>query len=507
VSDHDDTSYENRDSVRWNGHVPGDLAHAAVADLLAAYTAGELDAAERAAVARHLDGCDRCRAALAETQHIRALLATLAAPAAARVDTLAPAPALADTVLARLAPRDKPLIAIAAPPDPFEASTPAEPAPGMHARGDGMRRSPYLAAASVLLVIALGVTLFGFLGPRLRTGADSAIPYTVAAQRAFDRQGGIQLDLTVGCLSGEPPCNIDVAMPTLQTMLTTRLNTLGIPYALARQTGPATFQALLPGVTDASGIAPALIAPGRLSLLDTGTFNFQLPPPVRLPPLPEPSLGCLKGCLFGGVAPARWPGTTILDWFSPPDPQSVRAEVDPGTHQPVVSFAYTGAAQRVLAQYARAHEGSYLAVILDLDVLQAPILSVMITADLNGAFTVSGFATLADARALAAVIRSGPLPRTLHVTGERYVAPQAPTTTATPAATASPTPAATPAGTPAPLASFGPDAILGSLTMLSSTEGWAAGSTMGPDSSGGLRRVPLLLHYAGGRLAERRQPN
>jgi anti-sigma factor RsiW len=83
-----------------NGHMPfvvglRNLAFRHVDDRLAAYTGGECSERECVAVERHLDACAACRAALDETQRIRALLAPLAAQATPR--------SVADAVLARLA--------------------------------------------------------------------------------------------------------------------------------------------------------------------------------------------------------------------------------------------------------------------------------------------------------------------------------------------------------------------------------------------------------------------
>lgn len=72
-------------------------------DQLAAYTGDELSELERHIVERHLAVCTSCRAALGDTQRIRALLASLAAPSVPSAASAASAPiSLADAVLAAL---------------------------------------------------------------------------------------------------------------------------------------------------------------------------------------------------------------------------------------------------------------------------------------------------------------------------------------------------------------------------------------------------------------------
>src|SRR5690242_21609959 len=55
---------------------------------LSVYLDGELGAEERAALERHLPGCARCQAELADLRGVRALLRALSTPAAPRSFTL-----------------------------------------------------------------------------------------------------------------------------------------------------------------------------------------------------------------------------------------------------------------------------------------------------------------------------------------------------------------------------------------------------------------------------------
>ena len=77
------------------------LTHAEVEDMLASYTAGEIQPAERAALTQHLALCETCQQSLADIQHIRRLLRSIHL-ASAPLATDA-APSIADAVLTELA--------------------------------------------------------------------------------------------------------------------------------------------------------------------------------------------------------------------------------------------------------------------------------------------------------------------------------------------------------------------------------------------------------------------
>lgn len=128
------------------------LMHEEIDRLLAAYTAGELEPAERGAVELHIAKCDICQQALAEVQQIRQLLRTIA-PATplssygnARAGNGGRA-SLVDAVMAQLTDQAPEVIA---PPIAPAANTP----PVRKRRK--LQRTLSLIAAAILLALLVG---------------------------------------------------------------------------------------------------------------------------------------------------------------------------------------------------------------------------------------------------------------------------------------------------------------------------------------------------------------
>ncbi|HEY7832133.1 MAG TPA: zf-HC2 domain-containing protein [Ktedonobacterales bacterium] len=191
-----------------NGHTPArSIRHTEIEDQFAAYTASELAPGERDAVARHLAGCAACRAALAETQRIRALLRTLSVVAAP-----APEASLAGAVLARLASsgdtttgligewedgvEDAREVAHETDPERTPAAWGRQDAPALlarHARRPAtIRRGalvPALAATAALILVS--VLVYGSFGAGLRPKPPAAHPTPRPAGPILPVYGGI----------------------------------------------------------------------------------------------------------------------------------------------------------------------------------------------------------------------------------------------------------------------------------------------------------------------------
>lgn len=118
-------SEQDHQHGHWHDHEPPAIgeapSHAQVQDLFADYLADELTTSERAQVERHLTGCDTCRAALAETHHLRTLLRGLGYLTTR--PTASPADSLADAIMARL---EEPGAFSSPERGPIEAPQPAE---------------------------------------------------------------------------------------------------------------------------------------------------------------------------------------------------------------------------------------------------------------------------------------------------------------------------------------------------------------------------------------------
>lgn len=94
---------------------------------------------------------------------------------------------------------------------------------------------------------------------------------------------------------------------------------------------------------------------------------------------------------------------------------------DPQFNQSQVQFELTRAGGRRFAQFSGAHVGDYLAVVLDGEVMSAPVIRDRIGA--RGQIEMGQGTPLEEARDLALVLRAGALPARINIIEERTVGP------------------------------------------------------------------------------------
>lgn len=96
------------------------------------------------------------------------------------------------------------------------------------------------------------------------------------------------------------------------------------------------------------------------------------------------------------------------------------AGFDPQSHQPVVNFRFDTAGAAKLADITRANVGKPFAIVLDNEVLSAPVIREAIT---GGSGQISGSFTVGETTTLSALLRAGSLPAPMTVIEERTVGP------------------------------------------------------------------------------------
>ncbi len=96
------------------------------------------------------------------------------------------------------------------------------------------------------------------------------------------------------------------------------------------------------------------------------------------------------------------------------------AGFDPQNHQPVVNFRFDTAGAAKFADITRANVGKPFAIVLDNEVLSAPVIREAIT---GGSGQISGSFTVGETVTLSALLRAGSLPAPMTVIEERTVGP------------------------------------------------------------------------------------
>lgn len=251
-----------------------------------------------------------------------------------------------------------------------------------------MRRRLGTGAALALL------GLLALAGCGAATTTASGAPQAAQAQQTIAKDGGLRVTLQAACASGQS-CAFSGAAQEEESALLSRARVgLGVPSASVTQLDATHFQVDLPSYTNQQVGAQALGAQGMVRFIDTSGTPLDV--------------GAVVGA---NQYPTLFTGSQI-------DPASVGAHLDQQS-QPIVVFAFKGAAASQFAQYTGSHIGSYLTVTMDNTVIE----SATIQSQIAGQVEVTGFKTLADAQALAADLKSSPLPVAVTVVSAQVLSP------------------------------------------------------------------------------------
>jgi preprotein translocase subunit SecD len=192
-----------------------------------------------------------------------------------------------------------------------------------------------------------------------------------------------------------------------------RINALGTVEPIVESEGADRIQVEVPGLQD----------PARLKTLigKTAKLIFQL---IDMSTTPEQALA--------GQMP---PDSEILfDKHKPPRPYLVRKQVavsgadlidaqpgfDSRTGLPIVAFRFNTEGSRRFAEVTRDNVGRPFAIVLDNEVISAPVIREPI---FGGSGEISGDFTVEQANDLAVLLRAGALPAPLTIIEERTVGP------------------------------------------------------------------------------------
>jgi preprotein translocase subunit SecD len=177
--------------------------------------------------------------------------------------------------------------------------------------------------------------------------------------------------------------------------------------------GPDAIRVLLPGVTDAAGVSAVLSKRARI------TFRHV-----------DESMTAEEA--LRGNPP---PGSEILYLLNDRSPLLLRKQVamegedladaapgfDQRTTEPIVTFRFNARGTRQFAQLTQENVGRPFAIVLDNDVLSAPIIREPIV---GGSGQISGGFTVEAANTIAVLLRSGTLPGRLIVAEQQKVEPE-----------------------------------------------------------------------------------
>ncbi|WP_111641798.1 protein translocase subunit SecD [Marinimicrobium alkaliphilum] len=228
----------------------------------------------------------------------------------------------------------------------------------------------------------------------------------------LDLRGGSQLllnidttELGLDALSAnERKAALEDVIDRSLAMVRRRLDETGLADPTVTRQGGDGILVQLPGVDDPSRIRTLLGTTAKM------TFHWAANERSAAPRLHLPDAnGDFMHSLEQAVA---LQGEHIRD---------ARMAFNPETREPVVTFRLDDAGARRFGELTRANVGRALAVVLDGEVITAPVIRSVIA---GGSGEISGHFTAAEASNLALLLRAGALPAPLEVVEERTVGPE-----------------------------------------------------------------------------------
>jgi len=249
-------------------------------------------------------------------------------------------------------------------------------------------------------------------------------------RQGLDLQGGLQVTL-----EARPPGGGDVDDGTLlgtRDTLERRVNGLGVSEPLIQTRGDNQILVELPGIANPEQAVEVLKETALLEIVSTNGASIAPGTAVRTslgdavaagpsatPVAPAAAPVATPGGLANPVVPAPDPNSPVYQTIvSGSDLADAYYGTDPSTFQPLVVFKLAGEASETFYQFTRDNIGKPMAIIVDKQVISAPI----IRDSIAGTGTIDGM-TAPEAQNLATQLKAGALGVPLEVVSSRTLGP------------------------------------------------------------------------------------
>ncbi len=231
--------------------------------------------------------------------------------------------------------------------------------------------------------------------------------------RGLDLQGGLQV-----LMEADVPPDEEVTadqMNTARQIIDRRVNALGVTEPLVQTEGERRILVELPGIDNPEEAIALIQETALLEFIDSGST-----------PLPEGM--CVRTTHDDGPSRCEFdPGAPVTEVVLNPAPTFETVLTGASLRQAnaessdfgefFVSFALQPEASESFEIYTRDHQGQFLTIVLDKEVISSPRISAVI----KDAGTITGSFTLDDAQKLALQLRFGSLPVPLRIESTRQV--------------------------------------------------------------------------------------
>ncbi|MBC7877884.1 MAG: protein translocase subunit SecD [Anaerolineales bacterium] len=236
---------------------------------------------------------------------------------------------------------------------------------------------------------------------------DTLFTQDVAPRLGLDLQGGLQvlLEADLPADAQIDPALMDIAREIVQQ----RTDALGVNENVIQVAGDRRIVGEFPGLEDTEAVLATIQQTGLLEFVDTGDFNPE-----------EGSILATDYSPTGDPVEPPADGSTVYHTIM------TGAELE----SVVVSQAALGAygidfvlktdGSRIFAEHTSANTGKILTILLDKQVISAPVINDAIT---GGTGTISGNFTYESSNAFAIQLRYGSLPVPLKIVETRIIGP------------------------------------------------------------------------------------
>jgi preprotein translocase subunit SecD len=191
-----------------------------------------------------------------------------------------------------------------------------------------------------------------------------------------------------------------------------RVNELGTVEPLIQRQGTDRVLVQVPGLQDPTRLKELL---GKTAKLDFRLVDQSMTVEQAQQTRPPPDSEILPG--------AKGQGSYLIEkrvMVSGGDLTDAQPGFDQRTNEPIVSFRFNTSGARKFAQVTQENVGKPFAIVLDNEVISAPVIREPI---LGGSGQISGSFTVQGANDLAILLRAGALPAPLTIIEERTVGP------------------------------------------------------------------------------------
>jgi preprotein translocase subunit SecD len=234
-----------------------------------------------------------------------------------------------------------------------------------------------------------------------------------SGQRTLDitTEGGslVRLTLTDPAITERIRQSVEQSIQIIER----RVNELGTVEPLIQRQGIDRILVQVPGLQDPTRLKELL---GKTAKLDFRMVDVSLPAEQaaqgRIPPDSE--------ILYSSTQPRTPYLVEKRILVSGGDLTDAQPGFDQRTNEPIVSFRFNTSGARKFAQVTQENVGKPFAIILDNQVISAPVIREPI---LGGSGQISGSFTVESANDLAILLRAGALPAPLTIIEERTVGP------------------------------------------------------------------------------------